>query len=244
MFQTSQKFVEDIHRTFGDSDVEKLDVSKVKNFPLNYTQCLYVVDWQSSRIVYQKNVQNILGYNEDEFNLQKILSIAHPEDLNIVKRITQAIVNHLVENPGSEFHQTSLNITYRFRKKDGSFIKLLRQSSFFAETNDGKFKSNISLLTDISFFDDSDIVHWDFITPRIDQEKLKNHVYAEFSSLFTDREVEIIKLVAANHTSKEIAEKLYISPHTVNTHRKNILQKAQCANTADLITFCQKVGVL
>jgi DNA-binding CsgD family transcriptional regulator len=108
----------------------------------------------------------------------------------------------------------------------------------------GQFKSNLSLLSDISFFDNSDIVYWDFIIPKIDQEKLKNRVYVEFSSLFTDREIEIIKLVSGNHTSKEIAKKLYISPHTVNTHRKNILQKAQCANTANLITFCQKVGVL
>ncbi|UAB80388.1 PAS domain-containing protein [Marixanthomonas sp. SCSIO 43207] len=244
MFKSSKEFVEDIQKTFGYSKMEALDFTKVKNFPLNVTQCLYVIDWQSGSVVYQRNVDKILGYSEEEFTMEKILEIAHPNDIQIVRRATQAIVNHLVENKKMSMRDTSLNITYRFRKKDGTYIKLLRQSSFYSRTPEGKFRSNISLLTDISFFDDSEIVQWDFITPKVDQDELKKRVYEEFSSLFTARELEIIKLLAINLTSNEIAEKLFISPHTVTTHRKNMLQKAQCNNTADLLTFCHKIGVL
>ncbi|MFW5725811.1 MAG: response regulator, partial [Bacteroidota bacterium] len=50
----------------------------------------------------------------------------------------------------------------------------------------------------------------------------------------TDRETEIIRLIASDCSSEEIAEKLFISIHTVNTHRKNILRKAALSKTSQL----------
>tara|TARA_A100000171_G_C2128077_1_gene144861 strand:+ start:159 stop:893 length:735 start_codon:yes stop_codon:yes gene_type:complete len=244
MFKDTETFIKDVRDTFRNEAAKEIDISRVEKFPLNYTQCFYVVDWQTSKIIFNKNVENILGYSSEEFTLEKILTIAHPDDFHVVKRLTQAIVNHLVKYDGVEFGKTSLNITYRFKKKDGTYIKLLRQSSFFKGTEDGDFRSNLSLLTDISFIENSDIVHWDFIAPEIEQESLKKKVYEEFSNLFSNREKNVIDLLHKNFTSNEIAEKLYISPHTVITHRKNILRKAQCTNTEDLISFCHKVGVL
>ena len=51
------------------------------------------------------------------------------------------------------------------------------------------------------------------------------------------REIEIIRLVSEGLTSDQIAEKLFISIHTVKTHRKNILRKTGKNSTADLITY-------
>ena len=52
-----------------------------------------------------------------------------------------------------------------------------------------------------------------------------------------EREIEIIKLLAQGLTSSEMSEKLYISEHTVKTHRKNILKKTGLHNTYQLIQF-------
>ena len=52
---------------------------------------------------------------------------------------------------------------------------------------------------------------------------------------FSNREFEIINLVATGLHSKEIAEKLFISPETVNTHRRNILKKSDKATISDVI---------
>lgn len=51
------------------------------------------------------------------------------------------------------------------------------------------------------------------------------------------REIEIIRLISEGLTSDQIAEKLFISIHTVKTHRKNILRKTGMHNTPDLIAF-------
>ncbi|TVR41338.1 MAG: DNA-binding response regulator [Cryomorphaceae bacterium] len=58
--------------------------------------------------------------------------------------------------------------------------------------------------------------------------------------LLSDREQEIITLIAEGYTNTKIAEKLFLSPHTVNTHRKNIMQKLGVNNTAAIVMFAVK----
>lgn len=53
----------------------------------------------------------------------------------------------------------------------------------------------------------------------------------------TGRELEILKLVCEELTTADIAEKLFISPRTVDTHRKNILEKTQSKTIVGLIKF-------
>ena len=60
----------------------------------------------------------------------------------------------------------------------------------------------------------------------------------------TDRETEIIQLVAEGHSNKQIACKLFLSPHTVTTHRKNIMGKLKVANTAGLVLFAVRNNLL
>lgn len=55
--------------------------------------------------------------------------------------------------------------------------------------------------------------------------------------LLTDREREILKLIAKEYTNKDIAEELFISERTVETHRKNIFRKTGTNNMVGLIKF-------
>lgn len=54
----------------------------------------------------------------------------------------------------------------------------------------------------------------------------------------SDRELEIIKMMADGLTSSEIAAKLYLSNHTVKTHRKNILRKLNVNNSSQAVQYC------
>ena len=53
----------------------------------------------------------------------------------------------------------------------------------------------------------------------------------------TPREIDIIGLICEEYTNKEIAEKLYISPRTVEGHRNRILEKTQCKNIAGVVIY-------
>jgi len=62
--------------------------------------------------------------------------------------------------------------------------------------------------------------------------------------LLTEREVEILRFIAVGHTNAEIAEMLFLSSHTVNTHRKNILNKIGAKNTAGAVIYAVKEGIV
>lgn len=60
------------------------------------------------------------------------------------------------------------------------------------------------------------------------------------STNLSDREIEILKLIVNEYTNKEIADMLYISKRTVDTHRTNLLNKTESKNTAGLVRFALK----
>jgi DNA-binding NarL/FixJ family response regulator len=60
----------------------------------------------------------------------------------------------------------------------------------------------------------------------------------------SEREREIFQLVAEARTNREVAEMLGISPATVETHRANILQKLEIHNTAELVLYAVRRGVI
>ena len=54
-------------------------------------------------------------------------------------------------------------------------------------------------------------------------------------ALLSNREREIVSFLEKGFTTKEIAKELFLSNHTINTHRRNILRKSETKNTAQLI---------
>jgi DNA-binding NarL/FixJ family response regulator len=66
----------------------------------------------------------------------------------------------------------------------------------------------------------------------------------EQSIYISKREMEVLKLIAEGFTNQEIAEKLFISPLTVDSHRKNLIMKLGAKNTASLISIANSSGYL
>ncbi len=59
----------------------------------------------------------------------------------------------------------------------------------------------------------------------------------------SERELEVISLIAEGYTNTQIAEKLYLSTYTIGTHRKNILAKLGVNNTAGIVMYAVKHGL-
>jgi DNA-binding NarL/FixJ family response regulator len=60
--------------------------------------------------------------------------------------------------------------------------------------------------------------------------------------LLSQREIEVLTHISEGKTNVQIAEKLFLSSHTVNTHRKNIMQKLGVKNTASMVMYAVKSG--
>jgi len=63
---------------------------------------------------------------------------------------------------------------------------------------------------------------------------------------FTFKEKEVLALISMGLTTKEIAGRLNISHHTVETHRKNLLRKCEAKNSAQLVqlAFAQQIIIV
>lgn len=70
------------------------------------------------------------------------------------------------------------------------------------------------------------------ITRQEEQDKEEVHI--------TNREKEILRLIVDGYTSHEIAQQLFISPRTVDTHRANLMQKLDIKNTAGLVRYAME----
>ncbi|MGC3946568.1 MAG: response regulator transcription factor [Chryseolinea sp.] len=59
----------------------------------------------------------------------------------------------------------------------------------------------------------------------------------QLNQSLTQRETEVLRLIAQEFSNQEIADKLFISVRTVDTHRRNILEKIQAKNTAGMVKY-------
>lgn len=64
------------------------------------------------------------------------------------------------------------------------------------------------------------------------------------STKLTNREIEILKLTAEGFSNKEIADKLFLSLHTIYTHRKNIMKKLNIKSNSEFIKYAYDSGLV
>ncbi|MDQ4140847.1 MAG: LuxR C-terminal-related transcriptional regulator [Bacteroidota bacterium] len=222
----------------------------LENF-LNMGACLtWILDVRTLQYTFiSTNVKQILGYEARHF-LDKGASftteIMHPGDLPKTLKFLKLIWDFLLELPVSQRQKYKFNGDYRVVKPDGSCVRILEQNTILQLDRQG----NITHLLGTG----SNITHWkktDDVTASVvcteddtcffctsDDECLKPQ------ALLSKREREIVKLIAEGYNSKYIADKLFISFHTVNTHRQNIIEKTRTKNTTGLIQFAVCHGLI
>ena len=78
----------------------------------------------------------------------------------------------------------------------------------------------------------------------IHNKSVSSQVVKCIYAVLTEREIEISRLIATGMTSKEIATKLFISLHTVQSHRKNIMKKLGVSTASELTLYAVNVGLV
>jgi len=83
----------------------------------------------------------------------------------------------------------------------------------------------------------------EFVSPRV-AARLDSLHRSLTDNKLTQREVEVLRLIALGHTSVEIARKLHLSPRTIETHRAHIHKKLGLATRAELVRYCLRRGLI
>jgi DNA-binding NarL/FixJ family response regulator len=175
---------------------------------------------ESSQIIYE-GLSNIFLKSSTHIGLFRVDNISEIENFFPEEKLDIVIINpSQIQNRVKEF------ITIKKRNPDTFWIALVYNLfdrellSLFNKTisiNDS-VKAIINIIDNFDDFNSSDNL-------ASEQEQL------------TEREIEVLKLLVAGLSNKEIADELFISVHTVVSHRKNLTQKTGIKSQAGLTIY-------
>lgn len=174
-------------------------------------------------------------------------TIIHPDDRKYTWKLLYHIWNALAAIPLPSRSSYKFSYDYRIVKPDGKVARILEQNSVLQL--DGK--GNITHLLGVC----SDITHWKrngvslaSLSSAIDKQHFlfspENNTPMPPKAILSKRELEILKLISEGQSSKYIADKLFISFHTVNTHRQKMIGKTNTKNTSGLVQFAVCNGLI
>ena len=194
---------------------------------------IYISSLELGVVWCNRTNEETLGYSLSEIlemgGMAYMETIVHPEDQNI----PEDSINHYQHFNGAEFGGL-----FRARHKDEQQYKwFMGWAKAFSKNAKGEVKELICVDVDMS--------------PRMNTEdqlvqalkenlKLKNRLLVRS---LRKREIEVLELICQGCSTKEIAEKLFISPNTVSTHRKSIQKKMGTNNVADLVSLGKEAGM-
>ncbi len=75
-------------------------------------------------------------------------------------------------------------------------------------------------------------------------QTMKKHKVQDSYDLLTEREKEVLQLLAEGKTNKEVAALLNLSPYTVESHRTNLMQKLNVHNTAEIVLYAVRKNIV
>lgn len=88
---------------------------------------------------------------------------------------------------------------------------------------------------------------FDYLLKPISIDELKNTLLRynlKYKMNLNSKEMEILRSMSDGLNSKLISQKLFINKHTVDKYRRNILEKTNCSNAAELVKFASQVGII
>ncbi|HYV93012.1 MAG TPA: response regulator transcription factor [Chitinophagales bacterium] len=170
--------------------------------------------------------------------------------LELLEKITAEIAILDINMPGMDGIETAKEIRKKFPEVKVLIVTMYKQKEFITQLVAAGVSGYILKNTGAEeLYNAIRVIHegGEFFGEEITNEIL--HGMRQRASLpdapqFSKREQEILKLLAEELTTQEIADKLFISFNTVESHRKNMLTKARVKNTAGLIRYGMHIGLI
>lgn len=209
-----------------------------------------VIDLHANRYVYI-NSPEIVGFDKSEFVdgglARALLAFPASHGYIMIHHIFPIMFKYFEEYSSSGKHK-GLKASYQtqFIHKDGS-LRWFDHTMSVLSTDERK-GSRLLLKTLQDIQDYKKDTYIDFTVSYTNSENKTEvlfearHLPEITNTVLSEREGQVLSLISLGLTSAQIADKLFISQHTVNTHRKNILKKTFCKGTADLAIFALTAG--
>lgn len=203
--------------------------------------------FQKKHVYHSNNFEAFLGYTKTDFNEGDeyfLDSKIHTEDYIALLQNGITLFKLLSSITIEQRINCKLINEFRILNASNQYIRVIEQKQALELDNKGNVWLALSIL---------DISPNQNINENINAEIL-NFKTGEFVPLLqskfnkdlilTKRQIEILKLVKEGKLSKEISDKLFISVHTVNTHRQKILEKLSVNNSMEAVKIATRFGLI
>jgi DNA-binding CsgD family transcriptional regulator len=186
----------------------------------------------------------MFGVEPEKISQGFFLTTTHPEDY---KR--HSLARTKLMHMGQELYEQKkgfkiISTNVRARKNDGNYFNALYQAYLFYSKVPYESVFLILIITDISEFKN---IHKGFHFYNGEERnffRFPDNDLLMTGSIFSPTEFHIIELINEGFSSKEIADKLFRSVNTINTHRTNILEKSGKSSLAHVIRELNEKGLL
>ena len=208
----------------------------------------YVIDfYDMSLSTVSNSIADIHDLFPEKTTFDDVLNLMHPDDLAFVNKAEAACINFMFNNiQQDKLLQYKASYNFRAKLKNGEYGMINHQALILTMDESGRIGKALNIHTKIDHLSNINPGTFSLIglngNPSYLNLSVDNHHPEVFS--FSNREINIIKLISDGYENQEIADLLFISVLTVKKHRSNILKKSNCKNTAQLVKKCLLQGII
>jgi len=205
----------------------------------------------TNRFLYMSDRLKVLSdLNPDLFTAENgveySLSRFHPDHLAAVMQLSHTFISYCFENSIPDNKTVSMYINYLYKNGDDQYVQVLQRGIILEADENNKPLLTLSIIHYVGHIKKKNSVGGVLCTPgqvllynfNLDKKTLDE------AKVVSDQEKKILKLLSRGLDTKQIAKNLAISPNTVNTHRRNLIKKTNCADSTAVVAFAQLIGLL
>ena len=189
-------------------------------------------------------VKEVLKLNSSsDFSVEYIYENIHPDDKNRFIAHEQKVTDFFINLPSEKVLKYKVSYDYRLRCGDGTYKWILMQTVTIQTDENGAVIRVLGAQTDITHLKTNNQPSGLSFIGLEGEKSYYNVKVDDYISIqptnethnLTNREKEVLGLIVKGKTSVQIASILFISKHTVDSHRKNILRKTNSKSVSELL---------
>jgi DNA-binding CsgD family transcriptional regulator len=192
-------------------------------------------------------VERVLGISPEEWSLAFMNDHMHPEDIPVFIKNEESLIPILRSLEPEQLPNYKVRYDFRMKNREGEYRRILHQAITLQYDDEGSVIRTICIYTDITHLKSEGRMNVSLISMNGEQsfyDIQPGGKYSMADQALSDRELEIVRLLAAGKKSKQIAEELGISVNTVHNHRKKMIKKYNVYSTDEIVQMGLSQGWL
>ncbi len=208
-------------------------------------QFIYIADAIQMKILFtSKRSADLMGIDPVDLNLSHFMEATHPNDIQRLSlgrtKLIKMAQDLFIAGKGSAL----ISSNFKMQTPGGSYAEFLIQGYLYYSNIPYKTVYFLKIHTNIDWCKKLKHGYHYYVGNDKAYFRYPDERLLQMGNVFTKREFEIIKLIASGLNTEQIADELYLSAYTVNTHRGNILKKTEKAHISELIYDLKERGLL